>query len=71
EVVWSVRSEMARTVEDFLSRRSRALLLDARASMEMAPEVARLMAEELGRDETWADAQTAGYQELAKEYVLT
>ncbi|MFP4306848.1 MAG: FAD-dependent oxidoreductase [Desulfococcaceae bacterium] len=71
EVVWAVRSEMARTVEDFLSRRSRALLLDARASMEMAPEVARLMAEELGRDETWADAQTAGYQELAKEYVLT
>ena len=51
EVVWAARFEMARTVEDVLSRRLRALLLDARASVEMAPRVARLMAEELGRDE--------------------
>ena len=37
EVIWAVRHEMARTVEDFLSRRTRTLLLDARKSMEMAP----------------------------------
>jgi glycerol-3-phosphate dehydrogenase len=70
EVVWAARFEMARTVEDVLSRRLRALLLDARASVEMAPRVARLMAEELGRDETWVEGQVAEYRELAKGYVL-
>jgi len=71
EVIWSVREEMARTVEDFLARRSRALLLDARASIDMAPEVARLMAEELGYDDTWEAEQVAAYDNLAKEYLLT
>ena len=37
EVVWAVREEMARTVEDVLARRTRALLLDARASLRAAP----------------------------------
>lgn len=69
EVVWSVRQEMARTVEDFLSRRSRSLLLDARASMDMAPEVARIMAQELNRDQDWATAQIEEYLELAKNYL--
>ena len=70
EVVWAARFEMARTVEDVLSRRLRALLLDARASVEMAPRVARLMAEELGRDEAWVESQMAEYTELARGYVL-
>src|SRR5262249_22047531 len=39
EVIWAVRNEMAWTVEDVLSRRTRALLLDAKASMEAAPRV--------------------------------
>ncbi|MFQ5889287.1 MAG: glycerol-3-phosphate dehydrogenase/oxidase [Gemmatimonadota bacterium] len=69
EVVWAVRSEMARTVEDVLARRTRALLLDARASREAAPEVARLMGSELGREEGWAAAQVAEYEELAKGYL--
>ncbi|MGH7455740.1 MAG: glycerol-3-phosphate dehydrogenase/oxidase, partial [bacterium] len=47
EVIWAVRNEMARTVEDVLSRRTRALLLDAKASVEIAPQVAALMAHEL------------------------
>ena len=70
EVVWAVRHEMARTVEDFLSRRTRALLLDARASMEMAPKVAELMAAELGRDDAWAKAQTKAFTDLAKGYIV-
>jgi glycerol-3-phosphate dehydrogenase len=70
EVVWAARFEMARTVEDVLSRRLRALLLDARASVEMAPRVAGLMAEELGRDESWEEGQVAAYAELAQGYVL-
>ena len=70
EVVWAARFEMARTVEDVLSRRLRALLLDARASVEMAPRVAELMAEELGHGSVWEASQVAAYTELAKGYVL-
>jgi len=50
EVIWAVRHEMARTVEDVLSRRTRLLLLDARASIEISPRVARWIAQEIGRD---------------------
>lgn len=71
EAVWAARHEMARTVEDVLARRTRALLLDARASLEAAPTVARLLAEELGRDESWEKAQVEAYGGLARGYVLT
>ena len=70
EVVWAARQEMARTVEDVLARRTRALLLDARVSMNMAAETARLLAQELGRDQAWQDEQVATYTALAKEYLL-
>lgn len=70
DVLWAVRDEMARTVEDFLARRVRALFLDARASMKMAPEVAFLMAKELGYDQTWVKSQIDQYVELAKGYIL-
>lgn len=69
EVVWAARHEMARTVEDFLSRRTRTLLLDARASLEMAPRVAALLAAELGRDEAWQSEQVRGFHELARGYL--
>jgi len=70
EVIWHVRHEMALTVEDVLARRTRALLLDARASMEAAPVVAALMAAELGQDEAWINAQVEAYQAQAKGYLL-
>ena len=57
EVVWAAENEMARTVEDILSRRTRALLLNARASIEAAPEVAKLLAKALGRSRKWQKAQ--------------
>ncbi len=69
-VLWAVRHEMARTVEDVLARRTRCLLLDARASMAAAPDVARLMAAELGRDAAWQRAQVDAYRELALGYLL-
>lgn len=65
EVIWAVREEAARTVEDFLARRSRALFLNARAAVAMAPRVAALMASELGRDEQWAKNQVRQVTELA------
>jgi glycerol-3-phosphate dehydrogenase len=70
EVVWHVRHEMARTVEDVLARRTRALVLDARASIAAAPAVARILAKELGRDDRWAANQVRQYAELAGGWML-
>jgi len=70
EVLWHVRHEMARTVEDVLARRTRALLLDARASLEAASLVASLMAEELGKDRLWEREQIHAYELLAQGYLL-
>ena len=69
EVVWAVRQEMARTVEDVLSRRTRALLLGARASIEAAQKV-QLMARELGTDDAWKRESITNFQALAQGYVL-
>lgn len=70
QVVWAAQHEMARTVEDFLSRRTRSLLLNARASIEMAPEVARLLARELDKDKDWEGEQVKAYTKLAEGYIL-
>jgi glycerol-3-phosphate dehydrogenase len=54
-----------------LGRRTRSLLLDARASIEAAPAVARLLARELGRDAAWGEAQVQTYTTLARGYIYT
>ena len=69
EVIWAARHEMARTVEDVLARRSRSLLLDARAAATAAPAAARLMARELGRPEPWQRAQVEAFRALAAGYL--
>jgi len=69
QVVWAARAEMARTVEDVLARRTRALFLNARAAGEMAPAVARLLAEELGRDAPWVRSEVEAFQAMAEEYL--
>lgn len=68
EVVWAAREEMACTLDDVLARRTRALLLNARAAMRMAPAAAGLLARELGKDQAWADAQVATFLQLAAQY---
>ena len=70
EVVWSIRNEMARTVEDFLARRTRTLFLDAKASIEMAPKVANLMGKELKKNRKWVNDQIDGYTQIAVKYIL-
>jgi len=70
EVVWAAKHEMARTVDDYLSRRSRTTFLNARAGIAMAPTVAQLLAEALGRNEAWIDAQVKTYRELASGYLV-
>jgi glycerol-3-phosphate dehydrogenase len=70
EVVWAARLEMARTVEDVLARRTRALFLNARAAMEMAPATAKLLARELDRDEAWQAQQVRAFGTLAQGYLV-
>jgi glycerol-3-phosphate dehydrogenase len=70
EVVWAVREEMARTIEDVLARRTRALFLNARAAVEMAASVADLMSAELGWDESFSSMQQTRFRELAANYLL-
>jgi glycerol-3-phosphate dehydrogenase len=70
EVVWAVRNEMARTVEDVLARRTRALFLNAQAAFEMAPQTAALIARELQRDENWQVEQVRKFQQLARGYLI-
>jgi glycerol-3-phosphate dehydrogenase len=70
EVIWAVRNEMARTIEDVLARRTRALFLDARAARDMAPLVARLMAAELKKDASWEKEQLLSFNSVAKNYLV-
>jgi len=69
EIIWAVRNEMARTVEDFLSRRTRHLLLDAKTSIEMAPVIAKWMGKELKKGRSWQKSQILEYEKIAKNYI--
>jgi glycerol-3-phosphate dehydrogenase len=64
QVVWAARHEMARTLDDALARRTRALFLNAPAALAMAPAAARLMARELGRDEAWQKEQLDVFRQI-------
>ncbi len=70
EIIWAVRHEMARTVEDFLSRRTRALLLDAKASLKISSIVSDYMTKELGKNQSWKEEQIRNYKKIAKNYFI-
>ena len=71
EILWAVRNEMCMKVEDFLSRRTRALLLDARATIESASLVAELMAKETNKNEDWMKNEIDSFNSIAKNYLPT
>ena len=71
QIIWAIRGELARTLEDCLARRTRALQLDARESIRIAPAVAEIMAAELGYDKYWKTMQVEAYTKLAEGYLLT
>jgi glycerol-3-phosphate dehydrogenase len=68
EVIWAARNEMARHLEDVLARRTRALFLNAPASLEAAPKAAALLAQELGYDSNWEQQELKSYEKLAARY---
>jgi glycerol-3-phosphate dehydrogenase len=70
QVVWAVQNEMAFTVEDVLSRRTRCLLLNAREAITIAPVVANIMAKELGKNSDWEQKQVDEFNRVASMYIL-
>ncbi|MEP7277904.1 MAG: glycerol-3-phosphate dehydrogenase/oxidase [Bacteroidota bacterium] len=68
-IVWAVQQEMCMTVDDALARRTRALLLDARAAVAAAPVVATLMAKLMNKEAKWIDEQVASFKKIALHYI--
>ncbi len=71
EVVWAAQNEMACTIDDVLARRVRALYMDARKSVEMAPAVASILSKALKKDKTWEEEQVREYCSIAQNYYLS
>lgn len=71
EILFGIREELAESVEDILARRTRALFLDAQAAMEVAPAVARFMAQECDLSKEWELSSTESFLAIAKNYTLS
>ncbi len=69
EVIYHLRYEQARTVEDILARRTRALFLDSKAAVEAAPVVASIMAQELGHNSSWQQEQLRQFKICAAKFL--
>ena len=71
EVIWAVRKEMARTLDDVLSRRTRALFLNAAAAIEDAPAGRkRSWRRRWERKQDWIDHQLAAIPRARKQYLV-
>lgn len=68
EVIFALRHEMAFRLEDVFCRRTRALFLDSKSTLEAAPEVAKVLAAELGFDEDWIQKELEAFHEVAKNF---
>ena len=69
EVLWATRFEAARTVDDFLARRTRCIVLNAQAAIQAAPKVASLMARELEKNRQWEAEQVEFFQRMGERYL--
>lgn len=70
EIIYAIRNQMALHLEDVLARRIRLLYLDARIAIQVAPEVARIMAKEMEKDAGWTMNEINGFTDLAKQYIV-
>jgi glycerol-3-phosphate dehydrogenase len=71
EVVYAAREEMAVTLDDVLSRRTRAMIQRAEATMHAATAVATLIAPDMGWDEREAAEQATRFTEACQKELLT
>ena len=69
-IEWSIIHEMALTVEDILARRTRCVFLDSKESKRISPVVAQKMADVLGEDDKWIDAELKKFNKLIKNYIV-
>ncbi len=71
EIMWICQNEMVQTVEDILARRTRALFLNAKASIEIAPKVAEIMANEFDVENAtvWISEQIQSFNQTAQNYL--
>lgn len=70
QVIFAIENEQAQTVDDILSRRTRSILLDSKASIECSEKVASIMATKLNKDKTWEQDQVNSFKKIAQNYVL-
>lgn len=70
QVLWAIKHEYARSVEDVLARRLRALFINAKAALEVAPYVADVLQEHLAKDDAWKEEQLVAFNKLAKTYTI-
>lgn len=70
QILYSIRHEMAITLEDIIARRARCLFLDAKETLRLLPEIAQIMAQELSRDEQWVAQELKKTEQLVKNYIL-
>ena len=68
EIIYQARNEKAKTIEDVLARRTRSAFLNIKASVESAPIVAEILAEELKKDKQWQENQILSFKEFSKNF---
>ena len=65
----AIEMEMAQTLPDVLSRRTRSLLLDAKATLEIAPRVAATLQKRLAQTDAWREEQIETFKTFARPYL--
>ena len=70
QIVWAMQEEMAVCLEDILARRTRCLFLNTRETLKIAPTVAKIMANTLGKTEQWVADQIVQFESLSKNYQI-
>ncbi|QFP42075.1 glycerol-3-phosphate dehydrogenase/oxidase [Borrelia miyamotoi] len=70
QITFAIEFEQAKTVEDILSRRTRSLFLNAKATIEATPKVAEIMMYKLGKSEEWKNEQIKSFKEIAIKYLV-
>lgn len=69
-IVWGIEQEMALCLEDILARRTRCLFLNAQETIKIAPKVAEIMAQVLGKNKAWERQEIELYTQIANNYTI-
>ena len=70
QIIWSIRNEMAMTLEDVMARRTRSLFLNARESLKISPKVLEIMAKEMKKNIDWIKDESANFEKVARNYIV-